>query len=82
MINESLLQSCGEYHSQTNSKRTLTTKNAGTENPRFYRNKEGLHNTLSVDLLTSGSRCQFSQNIHDFSQEICCMLKLMAQHDK
>ena len=27
-------------------------------------------------------QAQFSQNIHDFSQEIRCMLKLMAQNDQ
>ena len=44
----------------------------------FIDNKEGLYNTLSADSLTSGARCQFSQNIHDFSQETRCTLKLMA----
>ena len=32
--------------------------------------------------LTAGARCQFSQNIHDFSQENPHELKLLAQHDK
>ena len=83
MINESLLQSCGVYHSQTifetntRPQRTLKQKTCV-----FTDNKEGLHNTLSVDSLTSGARYQFSQNIHDFSQEIRCMLKRMAQHDQ
>ena len=42
----------------------------------FVDNKDGLHNTRSANSLTLGARCQFSQTIHDFSQEIWCTLKL------
>ena len=83
MIKESLLQSCREYHSQINlESNTRPQKKTHTQNKHWMDNKEGLHNTLSADLLTSRATCQFSQNIHDFSQEIRCRLKLMAQHDQ
>ena len=83
MINESLLQLCGKYHSQTISEtNTRPQRTQELKTHVFTDNREGLHDTRSVDSLTLGARCQFSQNIHDFSQEICCLLKLMVQHDK
>ena len=56
MTNESLLQSCGVYHSQTifetntRPQRTLEHKTRD-----FIDNKEGLHDTQSVDLVTAGA---------------------------
>ena len=64
---------------RTTLKRTHDHKKTLEQKTRvFIDNKEGLHNTLSADSLTSGARGQFSQNIHDFSQEIRCTVKLMA----
>ena len=36
----------------------------------------------SADSLMASVRCQFSQNIHDFSQEKILKLKRLTQHDK
>ena len=83
MINESLLQYCGVYHFQTIFETNTQPQKTVEQKTRVLKdNKEGLYNTQSADSLTSGARCQFSQNIHDFSQEIRCRLKLMAQHDQ
>ena len=79
MINESLLQSCGVYHSQNNLETNTRPQKTLEQKTRvFIDNEEGLHNTLSANSLTSGARGQFSQNIHDSSQEIRCTVKLMA----
>ena len=56
MINESLLQSCGVYHSQTifetntRPQRTLEHKTRDS-----IGNKEGLHDTRRVDSVTAGA---------------------------
>ena len=83
MINESLLQSCDEYHSQTKPEaNTQSQKSTGAEDQRYYRQQRRAARHASADSLTLGARCQFSQSIHDFSQENCFLPKLMSQHDK
>ena len=59
-----------------------TTKQLEQYTRVFTDNKEGLHDTQSADSLTAGVRCQFLQNIHDFSQEKIQKLKRLSQHDK
>ena len=72
-----------EYHSQINSEtNTRPQRKLEQKTSVFTDNKEGQHDRRGADSLTSGARCQFSQNIHEFSQESCFQLKLMAQHDK
>ena len=56
-INESLLQSCGEYHSQMNSEtNTRPQRQLELKTSVLIGNKEGLHSTLSADSLTAGTR--------------------------
>ena len=83
MISESLLRSCGQYHSQINSETNTRAWRKLEQKTHVFTDKiEGLHDAQSADSLKSGARCQFLQNIHEFSQESCFQLKLMAQHDK
>ena len=56
MINESLLQSCGEYDSQMNSKTNTRPQRKLEQKTRvFIDNKEGLHDTRITDTLTAGA---------------------------
>ena len=56
MINESLLQSCGEYHSQTKSEtNTRPQRTQEQKTSVFIDNKEGLHDPRSADSLTVGA---------------------------
>ena len=56
MINECLLQSCGEYHSHTNSEtNTRPQRNLELKTRIFIDYKEGLHGKLSTNSLTVGA---------------------------
>ena len=57
MINESLRQSCGEYHSQINPETNTRLQRTLEHKTRdFIDNKEGLHDTRSADSVTAGAR--------------------------
>ena len=51
----SLLQSCGDYHSKTNSQTNTRRQRKLEEKTRIFTDhKEGLHDTLSTDSLMAG----------------------------
>ena len=55
-INQSLLQSCGQYHSQTNTEtNTRPQRQLELKTSVLIGNKEGLHHTLSADSVRAGA---------------------------
>ena len=66
-------------HTTTQKTKQNKTKN-WNRRPAFLQTTKKACTTREAR--TRSGRCQFSQNIHDFSQEKLYELKLLAQHDK